>query len=140
MHYMIASVIYTWRAVSWLMFWYCEVWILGEYIGLKLVGMEWDVHSLSKKNQVILSIHYRSMVSMQCLCHAPLSRISSSSRPYIHTFTKSFHLLTCILAINVKVVPRRILPALYPTTPVNEPPWAFNSAPAIGVPISPLTY
>ena len=61
-----------------------------------------------------------------------------SIRSGYYTLTAIFHLLTYILAVNVKIVPMKILPALNPTAPVNEPPCAFSNAPAIGVPIKAL--
>jgi len=55
-----------------------------------------------------------------------------------HTLANNFHLLTYILAIHIKQVPNMILPALNPTTATKDPSLAFSSAPAIGVPVSPL--
>jgi hypothetical protein len=55
-----------------------------------------------------------------------------------YIFTANFHLLTYILATASNIVPTTILPALNAIAPENEPPCAFNNAPAIGVPISAL--
>lgn len=57
----------------------------------------------------------------------------------LHTRASNFHLLTYILATNVNMVPNNILPAEYPTTAVNDSLFPFNKAPAIGVPVNPLT-
>jgi hypothetical protein len=107
------------------------------------VGWDGMGYALIVKKKLSISYQFTTGLWYQCnACAMPHCPVYPHviDYIYIHTFTKNFHLLTCILAINVKVVPRRRLPALYPTTPVNEPPCAFNNAPAIGVPISPLTY
>jgi hypothetical protein len=85
------------------------------------------VSNLSNKNTL-----YPGCIYLLSICAGP--HLSTPS----YIFTANFHLLTYILATASSAVPSTMLPALNPIAPVNEPPCAFNKAPAIGVPISAL--